>query len=565
MNPLTWMILVAAVVVAYANGANANFKGVASLYGSGTSGYAGAVRWAAVATAAGSLAAGGWGGAMVKAFSGRGLVPDAMAAEPRFLLAVAGGAGGAGLLATRLGFPVSTTHLLVGGLVGSGWVAGSVNGGKLWESFLRPLLVSPVLAVVAGVIVHAVVRRVSREREGRTRGLEAGHWLSAGAVCFARGLNDTPKMAALMAGSGWLGGSWAMVLVAAAMACGGVMGARRVAETLAHGITGMNPGEGFAANLATALLVTTASVHGLPVSTTHVSVGALLGIGLVSVTEAKEMIENPDASKRPVVLDTRGGYKDYFRGHLPTAHHINFDTLRGTDAAVPVQYLPEELTKALLVRAGVDRERTHLVYATGAALPNDEVLSTSMVVYVLEKAGVKDIRVVDGGLAEWVKAGMKPVQEYFGNPAGKLPKKGEPGIAADIKAVQAHAGKAGKLLIDARPLNEYQGEDEIWLRKGHIPGAISFHWARMMEKDNTHKFRPLEAVKAELAAAEITPDKDVICYCGTSREGSLLYFALRHLLGFPKVRLYEGAWKEYVWLEGQTLKAETGGKAAGQP
>jgi PiT family inorganic phosphate transporter len=157
-----------------------------------------------------------------------------------------------------------------------------VNGGKLWESFLRPLLVSPVLAVVAGVIVHAVVRRVSREREGRTRGLEAGHWLSAGAVCFARGLNDTPKMAALMAGSGWLGGSWAMVLVAAAMACGGVMGARRVAETLAHGITGMNPGEGFAANLATALLVTTASVHGLPVSTTHVSVGALLGIGVTT-------------------------------------------------------------------------------------------------------------------------------------------------------------------------------------------------------------------------------------------------------------------------------------------
>ena len=134
---------------------------------------------------------------MLKAFSGRGLVPDGMAAEPRFLLAVAGGAGGAGLLATRLGFPVSTTHLLVGALMGSGWVAGSVNGGMVWESFLRPLLVSPVLAVVAGVIVHAVVRRVSREREGRSRGLDAGHWLSAGAVCFARGLNDTPKMAAL--------------------------------------------------------------------------------------------------------------------------------------------------------------------------------------------------------------------------------------------------------------------------------------------------------------------------------------------------------------------------------
>ncbi len=282
MNVETVVILVAAVVVAYANGANANFKGVASLYGSGTSGYAGAVRWAAVATAAGSLAAAGLGGAMLKAFSGRGLVPDGMAAEPRFLLAVAGGAGGAGMLATRLGFPVSTTHLLVGGLVGSGWVAGSVNGGKLWENFLMPLLVSPVLAVAGGALVHGLLRIAGMAGEGRKRGVDAGHWLSAGAVCFARGLNDTPKMAALVAGSGWLGGSGAMVLVAVAMACGGVIGARRVAETLAHGITGMNPGEGFAANLATSLLVTTASLHGLPVSTTHVSVGALLGVGVTT-------------------------------------------------------------------------------------------------------------------------------------------------------------------------------------------------------------------------------------------------------------------------------------------
>ena len=66
------------------------------------------------------------------------------------------------------------------------------------------------------------------------------------------------------------------------MAAGGLLSGRRVAETLAHKITGMNPGEGFSANLATALLVTTASFHGLPVSTTHVSVGSLLGIGITT-------------------------------------------------------------------------------------------------------------------------------------------------------------------------------------------------------------------------------------------------------------------------------------------
>ena len=287
-------------------------------------------------------------------------------------------------------------------------------------------------------------------------------------------------------------------------------------------------------------------------------------IGVISPADAKKLIENPDAKKRPIVLDTRGGYKDYFRGHLPTAHHINFDTLRGTDQAVPVQYLPDALTKALLIRAGIDKDRLHLVYATGDVLPNDEILSTSMVVFVLEKFGVENIKIVDGGFAEWKKQGLEPAHDYFGNPKGTLPKKANPGIAANVTDVQKHVGKPGNVLVDARPLNEFQGEDEVWLRKGHIPGAVSFHWARLMEKDNTHKFKPFSEVKAELEKAGITKDKNIIAYCGTSREGSLLLFYLKHVAGYPNVRLYEGAWKEYVWLKDKSLPAEKGGEAAGK-
>ena len=273
--------------------------------------------------------------------------------------------------------------------------------------------------------------------------------------------------------------------------------------------------------------------------------------------EAQKLIQNADPAKRPVVLDTRGGYKDYFRGHLPTAHHLEFDTLRGTDNGVPVQYLPGDLTKSLLVRAGVDKNRLHLVYATGDALPNDEILSASMVAYVLEKYGLQDIRIVDGGLAGWKAAGLQPVQEYFGNPVGNLPDYGKPEIALTVEDVLKLKDKPGHVLVDARPKNEYLGQDEIWLRKGHIPGAVSFHWARLMEKENTHKFRPFSEVKADLEAAGITPDKEVMCYCGTSREGSLVRFYLKHVAGYPKVRLYEGAWKEYVWVKDKSLPAET--------
>jgi len=280
-------------------------------------------------------------------------------------------------------------------------------------------------------------------------------------------------------------------------------------------------------------------------------------IGIIAPADAKKLIENPDAAKRPVVLDTRGGYKDYFRGHIPTAHHLEFDTLRGTDKGVPVQYLPDALTKALLVRAGVDKDRLHLVYATGDTLPNDEILSATMVAYVLEKFGIKNIKIVDGGLPSWKAAGFAATQDYFGNPPGKLPAKGEPSVALTVDDVLKNKDKPGFLLVDARPHNEYVGNDDVWLRKGHIPGAVSFHWARLMEKDNTHKFKPFAEVKAQLEAAGITPDKEIMCYCGTSREGSLLRFYLKHVAGYPKVRLYEGAWKEYVWLNGKSLPAET--------
>lgn len=272
-------------------------------------------------------------------------------------------------------------------------------------------------------------------------------------------------------------------------------------------------------------------------------------IGIISPTEANRLINADDSGKRPVVLDTRGGYKDYFRGHLPTAHHLNFDTLRGTDRGVPVQYLPDELTKSLLVRAGVDRKRTHLIYATGDKLPNDEILSASMVAYVLEKFGVEDIRIVDGGLPAWQKARLPITQEYFGNPAGTLPEKDNKSIGISIDELLERKAKPNVILVDARPHNEYLGDDDVWLRKGHIPGAISYHWARLMDQENTHRFLPHQQVKADLEAAGITREKEIIVYCGTSREGSLLRFYLRHIAKYPKVRLYEGSWKEYASLK----------------
>lgn len=278
------LILTAAFAVAYANGANANFKGVASLFGSGTTTYRVAVNWAAVATAAGALCAVFASTQLLKAFSGKGLVPDALIAEPAFLLSVATGAALTGSLATWLGFPVSTTHALTGALLGAGWLASpaGVNLIHLGKVFALPLFLGPVVAIILGAVLHGLLHAMKWVPDHRTRALDAAHFLSAGAVCFARGLNDTPKMAALLAGLSFWGGSKGLLLVTVAMTLGGLISARKVAETLAHKITGMNPGQGFVANLTTSLLGITGSIYGLPLSTTHVSVGALLGIGVAT-------------------------------------------------------------------------------------------------------------------------------------------------------------------------------------------------------------------------------------------------------------------------------------------
>ncbi|MEQ1859120.1 MAG: inorganic phosphate transporter [Chthoniobacteraceae bacterium] len=278
------LLFLAACFLAFTNGANDNFKGVASLYGSGTAGFRAALGWGTATTLAGSIAAIFLAEELMKKFSGRGLVPDALTQSPDFLLAVALGAALTVLLATRFGFPISTTHALTGALVGAGLAGGdhTVYFGALGRSFVQPLLLGPVLAFGGGALVYLVLRTARLAPDHRTRTLDSLHFLSGGAVGFARGLNDTPKIAALLLVAEALDIHWDLLAVAVAMAIGGLLNARRVAETMAHRITGMNPGQGFAANVATAVLVGMASWNGLPVSTTHVSVGALVGIGAVT-------------------------------------------------------------------------------------------------------------------------------------------------------------------------------------------------------------------------------------------------------------------------------------------
>jgi PiT family inorganic phosphate transporter len=196
-----------------------------------------------------------------------------------------------------------------------------VNYALLGNTFITPLLLSHLIAVAVGATVYLVLRgfRIAtgiqtescvcvgnewvpvavsngaacaeiaftltvdspfaceQGYQGSILGFQAKgmidklHFHSAGAVSFARGLNDRPKIAVLLLVTGPWSSQWYLVITAFSIALGGLLNARRVADTMSHKLTEMNPGEGLAANLSSALLVTTANLHGLPVSTTHVT------------------------------------------------------------------------------------------------------------------------------------------------------------------------------------------------------------------------------------------------------------------------------------------------------
>jgi len=331
---MTVLLALSALFVAYANGANDDFKGVATLHGGKVLSYRAALIWAVMTTSAGCLTSIFLGGRLLKLFSGKGLVAESILSNPAFLISVALGAALTVLLATILGFPISTTHSLVGALAGAGIASGGLlSFSVLGTLFFIPLLAGPVIATsvawglysvlhgvrtklgiessyclcignrqeaVAGVPGLYTIRttgiQVALEEEKYCRTIYSGsvagfnvqkimdtfHGLTAGCVSFARGLNDTPKIVALLLFVPALPLQWGILLVTLVMAFGGLLHSRRIAERMSFQITDMNPGSAFTGNFVTSVLVILASLGGFPLSTTHVSCGAIFGIGVAT-------------------------------------------------------------------------------------------------------------------------------------------------------------------------------------------------------------------------------------------------------------------------------------------
>lgn len=237
----------------------------------------------------------------------------------------------------------------------------------------------------------------------------------------------------------------------------------------------------------------------------------------------------------------------YDTGHIPGA--VKLDWQQDLWHPVERDYIEEEGVAALLGRLGIRAGDTVVLYG------DKSNWWASYAYWFLNYSGVTGLKLMDGGRQKWVAEGRELTTDapQITPSTYPTPKRDESlralreEVRAHIAAVQAGTGA----LVDVRSPDEYSGKvthmpnypQEGVLRGGHIPGARNIPWARATNEDGT--FKSPEELAALYGGEGVTPDKDVVAYCRIAERSSHSWFVLHELLGYPKVRNYDGSWTEW--------------------
>ena len=244
-----------------------------------------------------------------------------------------------------------------------------------------------------------------------------------------------------------------------------------------------------------------------------------------------------------VVVESSEDVLLYETGHLPEAVKIDWHT--ELNDPLTRDYVDGEGFAALMRAKGIAREDTVVVYGD----KNNWWAAYALWVFTL--FGHPDVRLLDGGRAKWEAEGREYTTDKPTVPSVDYPvvERDDSQVRAFLPDVMAHLGKP---MIDVRSPEEFTGQrthmpaypEEGALRGGHIPGAQSVPWARAVAEDGG--FRSREELEAIYVGEKgLRPTDDVVAYCRIGERSSHTWFALTHLLGFEKVRNYDGSWTEW--------------------
>jgi len=246
-----------------------------------------------------------------------------------------------------------------------------------------------------------------------------------------------------------------------------------------------------------------------------------------------------------VVVESDEDVLLYDTGHIPGAVKVDWHT--ELNDQVTRDYLDPEQFAALMRAKGISRDDTVVFYG------DNFNWWAAYALWVFSLFGHPDVRLLNGGRRKWVEEGRPLTREVPARPPTDypVPPRDDAGIRAFRDQVMAHIA-AGRPLVDVRSPGEYTGEmlhmpdypQEGALRGGHIPGAVNKPWKSAANDDGT--FKSPEALRAVYAdELGLSPSDDIIAYCRIGERSAHTWFVLRHLLGYPQVRNYDGSWTEW--------------------
>jgi len=268
---------------------------------------------------------------------------------------------------------------------------------------------------------------------------------------------------------------------------------------------------------------------------------------LVETWELAPLIHHPSLR----LVDMRSSLLDYLKGHLPNALYFHFENLRVPRNGIPAQN-PDRiaLEKIMGEYLSLSNDMWVILYSEKSN-PNATLLA-----WILDSLGHRKVGILNGGWEKWVVEGRPITQAYPLLSPKKFFGKTVSEALAEKKLVLHQVKTKGAIILDARPPKQYSGEEGEEIRKGHIPGAKNIFWETVLEGEEVRVWKKKEDLEKIFSEAGVDRQKEVIVHCRTGREASHLYFTLKYVMGYHKVRLYRGSWVE--WSADPSLPIKTG-------
>ncbi len=261
----------------------------------------------------------------------------------------------------------------------------------------------------------------------------------------------------------------------------------------------------------------------------------------VSTDWLAEHLDDPDLS----ILDVQPSVHDYIKEHVPGAIYLSEEAFSAPLNGVPTHYTPPEAAQAVLRRAGL-RPAAPVVVGGGPGVISKSGAppSQTKMAYALARFGHRQVYVLDGGLFKWKKEARPLVKAFPPVTESDFEVQVQSDLFVDQAGLKAVMGQEDVLLLDVRPQFAYE-QQAHWSKPGHLPGAINLPWDTLVDTSNPWLLKPENQIQTILEDHGISPDKRIVCYCGTGRKASSTFLVLKWRLGFPQVKIYEGSFTDW--------------------